>query len=448
MKATAERLENNTVVIDVEVDAEQLAKAMDQAYRKLVKKVSVPGFRKGKTPRVVFENFVGKAALYNEAVEIVVPDAYLEAVKDTGIEPVSQPKLELLQVEEGKPVKFKATVRVKPEVTLGQYTGLQATRPKVEVTGQDVENELKRLQERHAQLKNLDEGVVQQGDIVVIDFVGRKDGEEFEGGKGNDYSLEIGSNTFVPGFEDQLVGAAVGETREVTVTFPGDYPNDELKGQEVVFTVTVKGIKRKELALLDDEFAKDVSEFDTLDELKADLMNKLKEAAEKRARQQVNSQVVDKAVENARVDIPEEMIDTRVEEMIDNMERRLMQQGLTMENYLKYTDSTLEDVKKSLRDDAARGVKITLVLEAIARKENITVSDEELEKEIARMAGYYQQDPGVLRKILEGQNQLEFIRDGLLQQKTIDFIAERAELVEGENPAAETDESTNPPAGE
>jgi len=431
MKATAERLENNQVRIDVEVDAEQFSKAMDQAYRKLVGKVAVPGFRKGKTPRVVFENFVGKTTLYNEAVEIVVPDAYMEAVKTTGVEPVSQPQLELVQVEEGKPVVFKATVRVKPEVTLGQYAGLQVTKPASEITDQDVENELKRLQERHARLSNLEEGTVQQGDIALIDFVGRKGGVEFAGGAGTDYSLEIGSGSFVPGFEDQLVGVAIGETKDVTVTFPEDYPNDELKGQEAVFTVTVKGIKRKELAALDDEFAKDVSEFDSLEELRADLKNKLKEAAEKRAQQQINSEAISKAVENAEVDIPDEMIETRLEEMIENMEQRLMQQGMNMENYFKYTNSNLEDLKKSLREDAARGVKTTLVLETIAKKENIEVSDEDLQNEIARMAKNYQQDPEVLRKILEGQNQLEYVKDSLQQQKTIDFVAGSVELIEG-----------------
>ncbi|SFG76007.1 trigger factor [Desulfotomaculum arcticum] len=434
MKATAERLENNQVTIEVEVDAEQFTKAMDQAYRKLVGKVTVPGFRKGKTPRVVFENFVGKATLYNEAVELVVPDAYMKAVKTTGVEPVSQPQLDLVQVEEGKPVVFKATVRVKPDVKLGQYTGLQVTKPVSEVTGDDIENELKKLQERHARLNNLEEGTVQQADIALIDFVGRKDGVEFEGGAGTDYSLEIGSGSFVPGFEDQLAGVAIGETREVTVTFPEDYPNEDLKGQEAVFTVTVKGIKRKETAALDDEFAKDVSEFDTLEELRADLSNKLKEAAEKRAQQQINGEAVSKAVENAEVDIPDEMIETRLEEMIENMERRLMQQGMTMENYFKYTNSNLDDLKKSLRDDAARGVKTTLVLETIAKQENIEVSDEDLQNEIARMAENYQQEPEVLRKILEGQNQLEYVRDSLQQQKTIEFIAEKAELVEGTNP--------------
>lgn len=437
MKATAEKLENNTVKLDVEVDAEQLNKALDQAYRKLVKKVNVPGFRKGKAPRKVFEKFIGKEILYNEAVEMVIPDAYMQAVDETGIEPVAQPQLELEQIEEGETVKFKANVRVKPEVILGQYIDLEVTKPQVEVTGQDVEDELKKLQEKHAQITNLEEGTVVQGDIAVIDFVGRKDGVEFEGGTGTDYSLEIGSNTFVPGFEEQLVGAAVGETKEVTLTFPEDYANEELKGQETVFSVTVKSIKRKEIASLDDEFAKDVSEFDTLEELRTDLLNKLKETAEKQAKQQINNETIQKALDNAEVDIPEEMIDTRVEEMFGNMEQKLMTQGLNMENYLKYTNSTPDDLKNNLRDDAKRGVKLTLVLEAIIKEENLEVSDEDMDKEISSMAENYKQDVEVLRKILEGQNQAEYIRDSLKQQKAIDFIVERAKLVEDTNPSVE-----------
>lgn len=437
MKATAEKLENNTVVLNVEVDAEQLAKAIDQAYRKLVKDVHVPGFRKGKTPRVVFEKYVGKAALYNEAVEYVIPEAYMQAIDETHVEPVAQPELDIEQMEEGKVVKFKATVRVKPEVELGQYRGLEVTRPEIQVDEQDVDKELAKLQERRAQLINLEEGVVADNDLALIDFTGRKDGVEFEGGQGTDYSLEIGSGSFVPGFEDQLVGVNIGETKDITVTFPEDYPNEDLKGQEAVFTVTVKGLKRKELAVLDDEFAKDVSEFDTLEELRNDVLNKLKENAENKAQQQIKNEAVKKAVENTTMDIPEEMVDTRVEEMVDNMARRLSSQGLDMENYLKYTDSSLEDLKKSFRDDARRGVKTTLVLETIVKNEAIEISDEELEKEIASMAENYQQDPAVLRKILEGQQQIEFIREGLQQQKAIDFIAEQVILVEGTKQPAE-----------
>ena len=433
MKATAEKLENNEVLLEVEVDAGQLDSAMEQAYRKLVRTVNVPGFRKGKVPRIVFENFVGKAALYNEAVEIVVPEAYTEAVKETGVEPVAQPQVDLVQVEEGKPVKFKATVRVKPEVDLGQYTGLEVTKPVVEVTDRDVDGELQKLQQRHARLENLTEGALENGDIALIDFVGRKDGVEFEGGEGTDYSLEVGSGTFVPGFEEQLVGASVGETREISVTFPEDYPKEDLTGQQVVFTVTVKGIKRKEVSALDDEFAKDVSEFDTLEELKADIQKKLAESAQKEAENRIKGEAVQKAVENATVDIPEEMIEMRLLEMLGSMEERLQAQGMTVDNYLQYTNSSREQLKESLRDDAARGVKSTLVLEAIAKKESVAVDDEDLEREIARMAEHYKQEPGVLRKILEKQNQLDYIREGLIRQKTIEFVSGRAELVEDTN---------------
>ena len=430
MKATAEKLENNTVVLDVEVDAEQLKDALEQAYRKLVKDVQVPGFRKGKTPRVVFENFVGKAALYNEAVEYVIPDAYMQAVDETGIEPVAQPEFDVEEVEEGKDFKFKATVRIKPEVTLGQYKGIEAVKPKVEVTDQDVDQELARLQDRHAQLINLEEGTVENGDTALLDYVGRKDGVEFEGGQGTDYSLEIGSGSFVPGFEEQLIGAAVGETKDITVTFPEDYHSEELKGQEAVFTVNIKGIKRKEIAPLDDEFAKDVSEFDTLEELRADLLNKLTEAAENLAKQKVLSEALEKAVENATVDIPEEMVDARIDEMIQNTESRITSQGVSFDNFMKYTGSNLDDLKESFREDAQKGVKTTLVLEAIVKAENIEITDEELDKEINTMAENYQQDVVLLRKILEARNQIKLIQESMQQQKALDLIAEQATMVE------------------
>ena len=441
MKATAEKLENNTVVLDIEVDADQLSGAMDQAYRKLVKEIPVPGFRKGKTPRMVFENFVGKAALYNEAMEYVIPDAYVAAVDETGVQPVAPPEFDVEQVEEGKEIKFKATVKVKPEVVLGQYKGLSVARAEAKVTDDDIDKELAKLQDRHAQLINLEEGAVENGDTAILDFVGRRDGEEFEGGRGNDYSLEIGSGSFIPGFEDQLIGAQIGVTREVNVTFPDDYQMTELAGEDAVFTVTVKSLKRKELAPLDDEFAKDVSEFDTLEELRNDVLNKLNVTAEDIIQQQIKNEALQIAVENAQVDIPEEMVTSRIEEMVENMERRIMTQGLNMENYLLYTGSNMDELKESFHDDALNGVKISLVLEAIAKAEEIEVSDEELDQEINTMAANYQQDATMLRRILEGKNQVQMVKDGLQQQKALNLIADQAELVIAPVPASEEEEA-------
>jgi len=431
MKATAEKLEKNTVLLEVEVEPEKFNQAIDQAYKKIVKKVNIPGFRKGKAPRIILERYVGKKALYDEAVEIIIPDAYISAVEDTGIEPVAQPDLELVQLEEGKPVVFKAKVVVKPEVKLGQYAGLEINDPDKEVSDQDVQNELERLRNRHAKLITLEEGAVEQGDLAVINFEGKVDDVPFEGGKADDYTLEIGSGSFIPGFEEAIVGMTISETRDISVNFPEDYGREELAGKPAVFTVTVKSLKRKELAVLDDEFAKDVSEFDTLEELRSDLANKLKQAAEEKAKGQIRRDVVDKAVENAEIDIPEEMIESRVEEMIRNMDQRLSGQGVSLEKYLTYTNSDLDTLKERMRPDAEQGVRQTLVLDAIAKAESLAVGEDEVSAEISRMSGEMKQDPEVIRKILEGQNQVDFIKESILRDKTIDLLVGKAVLVKG-----------------
>jgi len=433
MKATAEKVEKNTVVLEVEVEPEKFSEAMNQAYRKIVKKVSIPGFRKGKAPRMILERYLGKQALYDEAVEIIIPDAYISAVEDTGIEPVSQPELEVIQLEEGKPVVFKAKVVVKPEVNLGQYAGLEIVNPGSEVADEEIQQEVERLRNRHAKLTTLEEGAVEVGDLTAIDFEGKTDGIPFEGGTASDYSLEIGSGSFIPGFEDQIVGMNINETRDINVTFPQDYGKEELAGKEAVFTVTVKSIKRKELAELDDEFAKDVSEFDTLEELRADLTNKLKQAAEEKAKAQLRRDVVSRAVENALVEVPQEMIDSRMEEMIRNMNQRLSGQGISLEKYLTYTNSNMDDLRERVRPDAEQSVLQSLVIDAVAKAENLTVGDEEISEEINRMGVEMKQDPEVIRKILEGQNQLEFIKESILRDKTVQHLVDRAVLVEGTN---------------
>ncbi len=429
MKANAERIEKNTVLLKIEVDAEQFSQAVDKAYRKLVKTVDVPGFRKGKAPKAVFERYVGKSALYEDAIDLIVPEAYLKAVEDTGIEPIEQPKIEIEeQVEEGKPVKLKATVQVKPEVKLGQYKDLEVVKLTMLITDDKVEEELKRLQERHAEILTLDEGTVEKGDMTVIDFVGKVDGTPFKGGEGKDYPLEIGSGSFVPGFEDKLIGVSVGGTTDIEVTFPEDYRAEELAGKTAVFTVTVKEIRRKQLAAIDDEFAKDVSEFDTLEELREDIKNKLEQAAENNANFQVRRMVADKAVENAEVDIPKLMIDSQVEEMVRNLEMRLLNQGMSLENYLSYTKSTLEDMKSSMLPEAEQEVKTKLVLEAIAKAEDIEATDEEIDEQVKKMAEYYRQEPEDLRRALEIQGQLHFLIAGLIKEKTLQFLVEHAKV--------------------
>lgn len=436
MKATAEKTEKNTVVLEVEVEQGLINKAVDISYRKMVKQVNVPGFRKGKTPRVVLENFLGKGVLFHDAVESIVPEAYINAVKETGVEPVSEPELELTQVEEGKTIKFKATIKVKPEVKLGQYNNLEVIKPEAEVTDEELNTEMEKLRNKHAQLVTVDDGSVVMGDVVTIDYTGRIDGEEFEGGKGADYALEIGSKTFIPGFEEQLTNMTNGETRDIKVTFPTDYGKKEFADREAVFTVEVKEIKRKQLAPLDDEFAKDVSEFDSLEELRANTLNNLKKAKKNLIARQIKNKVITGAVENAEMEIPSEMVDTQVENMYKDMERRLFNQGITIEQYLQYTDSTPEKMKLSLRDDAQKSLKTTMVLDAIAKVEQVKVSEEELDAELQKMSEMYGQSTDILREILKTQGELESMQSSLIREKTLDLLVERANLVDA--PAADT----------
>lgn len=432
MKANAERIEKNTVQLEIEVEAEQFNQAIDKAYRRLVQKYSVPGFRKGKTPRPIFERYVGKGVILEEAMESVVPEAYYQAVEETGIEPVDQPKVDVVQAEEGKPVVFKATVLVKPEVVLGQYKEVEVKKPSTDVPEEEVDKALERLQQRHAKIVTMDEGIVNKGDTAVIDFIGKVDGVPFKGGEGKDYSLEIGSGTFIPGFEDQLVDVLVGETTDVKVTFPENYQAAELAGKDAVFTVTVKSLRRKELADLDDEFAKDVSEFDTLEELRADISNKLKEAAEERAKFQVRQEIVSKIVDCTEIEVPAPMVESQMEDMLRNLEGRINSQGMTMENYLQYMNTTLEDFKEKMQPDAVWAAKMNLVMEAIAKAEDIKATEEEIKEETAKIARYYNQEEEPLEKVLS-RGQLDYITDQIVREKTLQFLADNAKVIESDN---------------
>lgn len=429
MKANAERVEKNTVLLEIELDAEQFSQAVEKAYRKLVKKVNIPGFRKGKAPRMVFDRFIGKEALYEDAMETLVPEAYLEAVKETGIEPIERPHMEIVQAEEGKPVVLKAKVQVKPEVTVGEYKGLEAVKRDVKITPEDIDRELERLQNRHCKVLTLQEGIVEKGDTAQIDFLGTIDNMPFPGGEGKDYYLEIGSGSFIPGFEEQLVGMSVGETRGVFVTFPKNYHSEQLAGKDASFTVTLKSIKRKELAPLDDEFAKDVSEFDTLEELREDIGNKLKKAAEEMNSFRMKQETVEKAVKNAEVEVPEIMIEDQLKEMLQSMENRMLNQGVNLKTYLQYTQKSFEELKEEMRPDAEAGVKTNLVLEAIAKAENIKASEEEIKEEVRKMAEGYKQDPDEFYQMLEREGQFDFIANGIIREKTVQFLIDNAVIV-------------------
>lgn len=428
MKVNLEKIEKNVVALEIEVEQEKFTEAVEKAYRKLAPKVNIPGFRKGKAPRAMIERKLGKEYLWEEAFDFVVPEAYFEAVKETGIETIDRPKVDVVQVEDGKPFIFKATVEVKPEVKLGDYIGLAAEKKQVEISDEDVENEVKKLQERHAQLVPVEDGAAEMNDMTVIDFEGFVDGVAFPGGTGTDYSLELGSGSFIPGFEEQLVGAKTGEEREVKVTFPETYHAPELAGKDAVFKVTVKGIKRKELAPLDDELAKDVSEFETLGELKADIRNRLEKNATMNADLALKDELVDKAVTGSEVEVPETLIEQRIDSIIQNMNQRLGMQGLSIEDYLKYSGSNVDEMRKSYRERAEKDVKVDLVLEAISKAESIQVTEEEIDTRVEGMAGQYNQEPATLKQWLENSGNLEPLKKSIIIDKTVDFLVEKAKL--------------------
>lgn len=428
MKSNVEKIDKNRVVLEVEVESEEFEKAVQKAYKKLVRKVNIPGFRKGKAPRKVLETYIGEGSLYSEAADIIIPEAYYNAVQETKIEPINQPEVEITQLGNGKPFIFKATVEVKPEVKLGQYKGLAIEKKEYPVTDQDVEDYLKNLQERYARLVSKESGTVEKGDIALIDFEGFVDGEAFPGGKGENYSLEIGSNTFIPGFEDQLVGMSIDEEKEINVTFPEDYHSEELAGKPAIFKVKVKGIKVKEYSPLDDEFAKDVSEFETLEELKNDIRNKLKEAAENRSLSEVKIAVINKAAENAEVEIPEIMIESKIASYVNEMAQRLAQQGLKFEHYLEYSGQTMEQIKETFKPQAKKEVKNDLVIEAIAKAENIIATEEEVDKEIEKMAKYYNHEAGKLKEMFAAQGNLPALEASIQLDKAVDFLVSEAKI--------------------
>lgn len=428
MKVNLEKIEKNVAALEIEVDQEKFAEAVEKAFRKLAPKVNVPGFRKGKAPRAMIERKLGKEYIWEEAMDFIVPEAYFEALQETKTEPIDRPKVEVVQLEDGKPFIFKAIVEVRPEVKLSQYIGLEAEKQAVEVSDEDVAKELDRLRERHAQLVPVEEGAAGMQDITVIDFEGFVDEVAFPGGKGTDYSLELGSGSFIPGFEEQLVGAKAGEEQEVKVTFPENYQAAELAGKDAVFKVTVKGIKRKELAVLDDEFAKDVSEFESLEELKADIRNRLEKEAAKRADHALKDGLVDKVVTDSEVEIPDTMIEQRIDSMLQNMNQRLSMQGLSIEDYLKYSGTNVENLRNDYRERAAKDVKVDLVLEAIAKAENIGVTDEDIDARVEEMAAQYKQEPGVFRQWMENGGNLEPLKKSITIDKTVDFLVEKAKL--------------------
>lgn len=430
MTAKWEKTEKNLGVLEVEVGAERVSVALDKAFTTVVKKTSIPGFRKGKVPRSIFEARFGVESLYNDAIDILLPEAYSEAVDEADIFPVDRPEIEIEQFAKGETFKFKAKVTVKPEVKLGEYKGLEVPVAKTEVSEEDVNEELTRLQQRHAELSVLEEGAAENGDVVVIDFDGSVDGVQFEGGQAERYSLELGSNSFIPGFEEQVVGMATGDFKDVSVTFPESYHAVELAGKDAVFKVKLHEIKRKNLPELDDEFAKDVSEFDTLDEFKADLKSQIATRKENEVKAAKESAAVEKAAENAEVEIPEAMISSETENMVRDFDNRLRQQGMNLEMYTGFSGQTTDDLKEQMKEEASKRVRNNLVLEQIAKEENIEVSEEEVTAELEKMAGQFQRDAEEVRNILAANGSLASLSDEIKLRKTIEILVDNSKEVE------------------
>ncbi len=428
MKVTSESLEKNQVVLTVEVEPEKFAAALKTTIRKVANEVNIPGFRKGKAPKVILEQYVGREMLWQETADSMLNEVYAQAVKESGTRPVAQPEAEIVQAEEGKESIFKFTVTVRPDVILGQYKDLEITKTVHKVTEEDLEKELAALQNNYAELETLEEGTVQDKDTAVIDFEGKLDGIPFAGGKADDYSLEIGSHTFIEGFEEQVMGMQVGETRELNLTFPENYGKEELNGKAVVFTVTVKLIKRKKMAEIDDEFAKDVSEFNTLEELKADIRKNLETNQENLALRDARAQLLELAAENAQIDLPEAMIDTYLEDSINAMRQRMNAQGMPLEMYLQYTGSNMEELRKRYRGDAEKDARKDLVAEAIAKELNITVNEKDVEEEGRKIAEEVGQDYEVVKKILDTPEQQEFMRNSIIRDRVLIYLVDHAKI--------------------
>lgn len=429
MSLQVEKLEKNMAKLTIEVSAEDLDKAMEKAYQKQKSRISLPGFRKGKAPRKMIESMYGKGVFMEDAVNSLVPQEYTKALGECDLEIVSQPEINVTQMEPGKVLIFTADVAVKPEVTLGDYKGVEVPKSEITVTDEEVDAEVKKEQDKNARTVAVEDRAAANGDITTIDFEGFVDGVAFEGGKGTDYALTLGSGTFIPGFEDQLVGANTGDHVEVKVTFPEEYQAKELAGKEAVFQCDVKKIETKEVPELDDEFAKDVSEFDTLAEYKEDVKKKLTEKKEKEARTAKENAAVDKAIQNAQMDIPELMTKTECRQMMDDFSRRMQQQGLSMEQYFQFTGQSMDKMMEDMKPQALKRIQTRLVLEKVAEAENIQPSEEEITEEIQKMADAYKMEADKIREAI-GESGLEQMKKDMAVQKAVTVIADAAVEVE------------------
>ena len=425
MSLQVENLEKNMAKLTIEVPASEFEKALQSAYNKQKKSISVPGFRKGKVPRQMVEKMYGPEIFYEDAANELIPTAYEEELKNCDLEIVSRPTVDIVQIKKGENFIFTAEVAVKPEVTLGEYKGMEVDKTSTRVTQKEVEAKIKEEAEKNARTVTVEGRPVQDGDEVILDFEGFVDGEAFEGGKGENYPLTIGSGSFIPGFEEQLVGAEAEKEVEVKVTFPEEYHAEELKGKDAVFKCTVHEIKVKQIPEIDDEFAAEVSEFDTLDEYKADVKAKIKEQKENEGKQKKEDQAVEKAVANASMEIPEAMIDEQVRQMVNEFAQNMQYQGISFEQYCQITGMTLEKVQEETRPQAVKRIETRLVLEAIAKAENIEVTEERLDEEIKKMAESYNMEADKLKELM-GEEEKKQMMEDIAVQDAVTFLVENA----------------------
>ncbi|MDE7197533.1 MAG: trigger factor [Lachnospiraceae bacterium] len=425
MSLQVEKLEKNMAKLTIETEVEEFEKAIEKAYQKQKSKISIPGFRKGKVPRQMVEKMYGKEVFFEDAANILIPDAYDKALDECEEDIVSSPTIEVTQIEAGKPFVFTATVALKPEVKLGKYKGVKIDKIETEVTDEEVDAQLERERENNARNITVDDRPVEDGDMTTLDFEGFVDGVAFEGGKGENYPLTIGSGAFIPGFEEQLVGAKIGEETEVKVTFPEDYQAEHLQGKEAVFKCTVKEIRKKELPELNDEFASDISEFDTLAEYREDVKKNLQEQKTKDAKREREDAAVKAAVEASEMEIPEAMLETQQKQMVDEFAQRITMQGISMEQYLQLTGSNYQQMVEQVKPQAEERVRSRLVLEAVAKAENLEATEEDYEEELKTMADVYQMEVDKVRELMRERDKKSIMQD-LAVRKAAEFIAENA----------------------
>ena len=418
---SCEKLEKSMVELQFSIDAETFKAAVNNAFKREGKKYAIPGFRKGKAPRHMIEKMYGAEVFYEDAANSIIPDAYAKAADECGLELVSQPKINVTQLEAGKPFIFEAVVATKPEVELGQYKGVEVTKADTEATDADVEEELKRVQEQNSRTVAVTDRAVKDGDNTVIDFEGFVDGVAFEGGKGTDYPLTIGSHSFIDTFEDQIIGMNIGDEKEINVTFPEEYHVDDLKGKPAMFKVSVKEIKEKQLPELNDEFAQDVSDFDTIAEYKDDLKNKIADRKSREAKAKQEDEAIAKIIEDSKMDIPDAMVDTQVNRMVEDFAQRLQQQGLSVEQYFQYTGMTADKIMEEMKPEAVKRIQSRLVLEAVVKAENIETSEEDFEAELKKMAETYKMELDQIKEFM-GDYEKKQIKEDLAIQKAIEVI--------------------------